>query len=89
MNIIEYGDQDLSHLHSKNALRTLNHNTINNDQLFTDPVIDLSLLKKPYSLQQYNSKYSILYFCCSLLGKYRNNFLPNLRKKYYISTTNN
>jgi len=50
MNMMSYGDQEPSHLPTKNALRLIKHKTLKEDQINWDPIIALLFLKStlPY-----------------------------------------
>ncbi|CAI6375455.1 unnamed protein product [Macrosiphum euphorbiae] len=51
MGVMEYGDKEPSHLPSTNALRILKHKALKDEQINSDPVIALSILKgsSPYN----------------------------------------
>lgn len=51
MGVMEYGDKEPSHLPSTNALRILKHKALKDEQINSDPVITLSILKgaSPYN----------------------------------------
>lgn len=76
MSIMKYGDKEPSHLPSKNALRLIKYKALKEDQLSSDPILALSLLKSEASYKEIirdiaYDKFFVHYWATTEINSYR------------------